>query len=867
MNKHALLKKISSCFFAIALMAGILSLPINVFATDPVLFNVSNVSGLAGTDVTVSVNISANSYGAAIAINMQYDNTKLTYKSYTIGSAASGGMTQINPTYAINGNLTTINDSFIRDPGITAGGPMMNVVFTIKTGWTGSTPLTLAVPDLYNDTWDELTSVLTNGSVSITVPQHLITFNANGGTGGTSGLMDEGAVLNAPAVTKTGYSLSSWLPSVPATVPNTAATYVAQWAINQYSVTFDSAGGSAVGTITQNYNTAVAAPTPPTKAGYTFVGWLPVVPTTMPATVTNCVAQWNINQHTITFDANGGTGGTSGLMNEGATLNAPAVKRAGYGLSGWLPSVPATVPNATATYTAQWTKTEIGLTKTESGFTVNIKGWNASDKYQIWSYQKITSDIFLNTSTDVKANQWILSKEYTLGSAGVVQEDGSINFAIDSFVSPDNNYTVAVRILDDSNKFIGVLMDSFTRTEVSEVEITKVLVDGVYSTGRETKEIKPAANVFIKVISNGLVNTTYTAQVLETLSTLDVSNTNEFVWDISGLLPRTYTIRVTIANNVSISTRDILFVLYKVSGVTYAEIGNMTLDTYNKIGTGNITITPNFNSGNNRYFYYKISEPERVAYLTSPLVTSNAAITQDIAKYGTYNITGYANRQEIDPSFNFYDDGIIKTLQVKRNSTPDTVTLSADKTLNPITKGEPIVFTGNASIDGLSSGETLQYSFWRYDAMGFVVVKDWSASNTLNWTPGKIGVYRIEVRARGSLAGSYEAVNSLLVNVVNSGETLVTVSSITIGSLAGATARVPIDIMTSVTGANNDDLLYKFYATDADMGIIQLQNYSANPNCTWTPRKAGQYTISVWIKSKVSFGKYDASQGFNVTVN
>ncbi len=56
----------------------------------------------------------------------------------------------------------------------------------------------------------------------------------------------------------------------------------------------------------------------------------------------------------ITFDAAGGPGSTSGPMIYGDTLTAPTVKRAGYTFTGWSPEVPATVPDTDSTYTALW---------------------------------------------------------------------------------------------------------------------------------------------------------------------------------------------------------------------------------------------------------------------------------------------------------------------------------------------------------------------------------------------------------------------------------------------------------------------------------------------------------------------------------
>ena len=62
-----------------------------------------------------------------------------------------------------------------------------------------------------------------------------------------------------------------------------------------YTLTFDTNGGSAIAPITQDYGTAITAPADPTKTGYTFAGWTPAIPTTMPAENLTVTAQWRYN--------------------------------------------------------------------------------------------------------------------------------------------------------------------------------------------------------------------------------------------------------------------------------------------------------------------------------------------------------------------------------------------------------------------------------------------------------------------------------------------------------------------------------------------------------------------------------------------
>ena len=71
-------------------------------------------------------------------------------------------------------------------------------------------------------------------------------------------------------------------------------TLTAKWTANSYTITFDTDGGSAIDPITQGYDTTINAPAAPTKTGYTFMGWNPVLPATMPAGDMTLTAQWRI---------------------------------------------------------------------------------------------------------------------------------------------------------------------------------------------------------------------------------------------------------------------------------------------------------------------------------------------------------------------------------------------------------------------------------------------------------------------------------------------------------------------------------------------------------------------------------------------
>ena len=114
-------------------------------------------------------------------------------------------------------------------------------------------------------------------------------------------------------------------------------TLTARWTVNQYTITFDTDGGSEVAPITQGYGTTITAPEAPTKSGYTFMGWNPEIPVTMPAEDRTVTAQWTLDRYTISYNLNNGTAtgnpDSYTVESDAITLNTPT--RPGYTFTGW----------------------------------------------------------------------------------------------------------------------------------------------------------------------------------------------------------------------------------------------------------------------------------------------------------------------------------------------------------------------------------------------------------------------------------------------------------------------------------------------------------------------------------------------------
>lgn len=136
---------------------------------------------------------------------------------------------------------------------------------------------------------------------------YTVTLNANGGTINegniTSYILSTGAALPTN-VTKTNYSFGGWFDNENCTgtaVGNITATdignktFYAKWNVNEYTIFFDTNGGTEIAPFTRNFGTSVTAPANPTRTGYTFAGWDKEIPATMPAENLIIKALWTKN--------------------------------------------------------------------------------------------------------------------------------------------------------------------------------------------------------------------------------------------------------------------------------------------------------------------------------------------------------------------------------------------------------------------------------------------------------------------------------------------------------------------------------------------------------------------------------------------
>ena len=244
-------------------------------------------------------------------------------------------------------------------------------------------------------------------------------------------------------------------------------TLYAKWAANTYTITFDTAGGSEIAPITQDYGTNIAAPADPTREGYTFIGWDREIPETMPAENMTVTAQWEINQYTITFDTNGGSEIAPITQDYGTVITAPeAPEREGYTFIGWDKAIPETMPAENITLKARWKDTE----KPTGEIIIGANKWQEFlNKLTFGLFFKDTQTVTINAA-DNSGTVFIsyLVTDRDLSEAelqSLVFSGYEEPFCID----PNGEYIVYAMLVDESMNITYLRFDRVTLDNVQPV--------------------------------------------------------------------------------------------------------------------------------------------------------------------------------------------------------------------------------------------------------------------------------------------------------------------------------------------------------------------------------------------------------------
>ena len=244
-------------------------------------------------------------------------------------------------------------------------------------------------------------------------------------------------------------------------------TLYAKWTANTYTITFDTAGGSEIAPITQDYGTNITAPADPTREGYTFIGWDRDIPVTMPAENMTVTAQWEINRYTITFDAAGGSEIAPITQDYGTAIVSPAdPTREGYTFIGWDREIPTTMPAENMTLKARWRDTE----KPTGEIIIGANKWQEFlNTLTFGLFFKDTQEVTINASD----NSGTVFVSYLVTDRNLSETElGSLVYRAyeEPFrIDPNGEYIVYVMLVDESLNITYLRSDRVTLDNVQPV--------------------------------------------------------------------------------------------------------------------------------------------------------------------------------------------------------------------------------------------------------------------------------------------------------------------------------------------------------------------------------------------------------------
>ena len=391
--------------------------------------------------------------------------------SYAPGASVPADVTELTvqwtaPTYTVtlNAGNGTINSgnvtSYTYGVGATLPTDVTRTGYTFK-GWYDNKALAGSPVTAISNTETGNKEYWAKWEIN----QYTVTVKPENGEADITITQDYDTPIIAPAdPTREGYQFNGWDKEIPSTMPAENVTVTAKWVVNQYTITFDTNGGSEITPITQNYGTAITAPANPTREGYTFIGWDKAIPATMPAENMTITANWKVNQYTITFDTAGGSEIAPITQDYDTAITAPAnPTREGYTFIGWDMEIPTTMPAENITLKARWKDIE----KPTGEIIIGTNKWHSFlNKLTLGLFFKETQEVTVtvtDNSGETVTIEYLLSEKALTESelAGMTFTAYSAPFSI----NPDNEYVIYAKLTDTSGNVAyintnGIVLDA-----------------------------------------------------------------------------------------------------------------------------------------------------------------------------------------------------------------------------------------------------------------------------------------------------------------------------------------------------------------------------------------------------------------------
>jgi phosphatidylserine/phosphatidylglycerophosphate/cardiolipin synthase-like enzyme len=273
--------------------------------------------------------------------------------------------------------------------------------------------------------------------------------------------------------------------------------------------------------------------------------------------------------------------------------------------------------------------------------------------------------------------------------------------------------------------------------------------------------------------------------------------------------------------------------------------------------TGAFTFTANVTGGTALQYKWWLFDGRTWSILRDWGSSGTASWTP--ARAGTYRVGVWVRNAGTTVDAPQSNAGVNVTVGAAATAALQMRSVTASGT-SPHLAGTPITFTANAT----GGTAPRQFKWWLFDGTAWRILRNWSSSGSLAWTPPRAGAYRVGawVRSAGVTADAPQA---------NAG---INVTAITPFRMLGVTptgtdphpAGTAITFTAAAAGGSGRPE-FKWWLFNGSSWVV-LRNWSTSASVVWTPPLAGAYRVGAWVRNAgVSRDAPESNAGVNVVVN
>lgn len=490
----------------------------------------------------------------------------------------------------------------------------------------------------------------------------------------------------------------------------------------------------------------------------------------------------------------------------------------------------------------------------ETQLFLEVNGGKNNYAYQFWVRKKVSTD-------DVNYGYiWYMSRSFVTDNTAYVDLTNDI-------IDNSGNISVIARVKDADGKICDELFKRFTAEDLSLPVISNIFIND-----RVADEIFTVIrnNETVSILIDGNISNAEYKLLLGTNEYV-AEQDGSFVIDFGSFPSGYYTFTAVMKYQEITKTKNFRVYVYQdFDAATVPVI--ISVDNYLDDGDVIFTVNVEYAGGGEITSSNGIVSALRAE--GASVIHINTIIDNGVLKFiykaeynnkaGIYQIRAEVSRANNDKDHFviFYYSGLARSASLSISSDIDSENYEA-------AKDDTVEITLTGGIEGVTSSN-LRYAFYREDAGGWVLIKNYSVSNKLEWTPSRSGTYVIQGRVKDVNGGSYEKTVTQTYNII--GEKLLGELSLLIKDFE---TNLYVDSSTLVIGrlyiieaqyTGTENALFKFTLGNSSVGLIYLNSYSTSNMLFYIPNKIESVSITARVINAYNYGYKDITANQTLSV-